>query len=136
MSVSISQLLEKARVGAHDIEAYAQPLPGGIKFYATYDGKEMASRKISLLLGPFGGMYGRKEIEFKVIEEGKEAHYKVKFSIGMLGTPGAKIFREGKEVKVSEALTETGSVKYCPKCGAKMPDKAMYCPGCGEKIRR
>jgi hypothetical protein len=90
--------LKRVEIGGHRIEAYAAPIPGGIKFYVTYDGKEMASKSISLMLGPFGGIYGKKEIEFKVNENNKEVHYKVKFSIGMTGAPGAKIFRDGKEI--------------------------------------
>lgn len=95
--VSISQTLKKAKVGEHTIEAYAQPLPGGIKFYVIYDGDEMASKTINLLLGPFGLM-GKKEVEFKVTEERKKVHYKAKFSVGMAGTPGAELFRNGEKI--------------------------------------
>jgi len=96
--ISISQILKKVRIGEHNIEAYAQPLPGGIKFYVTYDGEEMASKTISLLLGPFGGLMGKKEVEFKVTEDGKEVPYKANFSVGMAGTPGAELFRSGKKI--------------------------------------
>jgi hypothetical protein len=95
---SLSQILKEVRGGGHSIEAYAQPLPGGIKFYATYDKKEMASKTISLALGPFGGIMGKKEVEFKVIEDGTEVDYKARFSIGMAGAPGAEIFRNGKKI--------------------------------------
>lgn len=44
-----------------------------------------------------------------------------------------EVIKEG--IREAKGLTETESVKYCPKCGAKMPDNAMYCPECGEKIR-
>jgi hypothetical protein len=90
--------LKRVEVDGHKIEAYAAPVPGGIKFSVTYDGKEMASKSISLMLGPFGGIYGKKEVEFKVRENNREVHYKVKFSIGMMGAPGAKIFRDGIEI--------------------------------------
>jgi len=96
--ISLSQILKRVRSGEHNIEAYAQPLPGGIKFYVTYDGKEMAAKTISLALGPFGGIMGKKEVEFKVTEDRTGVDYKAKFSVGMAGVPGAEIFRNGKKI--------------------------------------